>query len=106
MIRATGFDVSGLQRQLEAAPELWNQHRERTEMYGTPHGDVSDIWVRYNDWKNYTGDWKAFHEQHDSVWYPAVSRIPAAWSLYATTRKHSKMKTLANEAPNYVAQVK
>lgn len=32
--------------------------------------------------------------------------VPAAWSLYVTTRKHSKMKALANEAPNYVAQVK
>lgn len=32
--------------------------------------------------------------------------IPAAWSLYVTTRKHSKMKAMANETPNDVAQVK
>jgi hypothetical protein len=78
---AAGFDVRPLLGQLEAHPELWNAHRERLEQYGSPHSGVSDIWVRYNPWENYTGDWAAFHEEHESAWYPAVTKIPAAWSL-------------------------
>lgn len=77
---ASGFDVAPLVEQLDACT-AWNRHRERTEMYGTPHNGVSDIWVRYNAWDNYKGDWRAFHDEHESVWYPVVSDIPAAWSL-------------------------
>ena len=90
MIRlvASGVDVKPLQEQLQAHPELWNQHRERTEFYGTPHGDVSDIWVRYNAWANYTGDWPAFHNEHESAWYPVVHTIPAVWSLVRKVVRH------------------
>lgn len=36
----------------------------------------------------------------------AMIVIPAAWSLYVTTRQHSKMRVMANETPNDVARVK
>lgn len=78
---ASGFDVAPLVAQIEAAPDIWNTHRQRTEMYGTPHNGVSDIWVRYNDWANYSGDWAAFNGPHASVWYPVVDRIPAVKGL-------------------------
>lgn len=78
---SSGFDVSDAVSQIASHPDVWNRHRQRTEMYGTPHGDVSDIWVRYNDWANYTGDWEAFNGPHESVWYPVISDIPAVWSL-------------------------
>jgi hypothetical protein len=78
---ASGFDIGPLCEQLDAHPEIWNQHRERTEQYGTPHDGVSDIWVRYNAWANYTGDWAAFNGPHVSEWYPEIRHIPAAWSL-------------------------
>lgn len=64
------FDVAPLVAQIQRHPEVWNTHRARTEQYGTPHNGVSDIWVRYNAWENYTGDWPAFHGPHESVWYP------------------------------------
>ena len=90
MIRhlASGFDVAPLLEQIEQRPEIWNTHRQRTEMYGTPHNGVSDIWVRYRPWEEYTGDWQAFHEEHVSVWYPVIHQIPSAWSL---TRKVMRM---------------
>jgi hypothetical protein len=91
---ASGLDVKPLQDQLQAHPELWNQHRERTEFYGTPHGDVSDIWVRYNAWANYTGDWPAFHNEHASVWYPCITDIPAAWSLARKVQRMAGAATL------------
>lgn len=90
----SGFDVGPLVEQLQAHPEVWNTHRERTEQYGTPHNGVSDIWVRYNAWDHYTGDWAAFHEPHESVWYPVVADIPAAWSLARKVKRLAGAETL------------
>jgi hypothetical protein len=84
---ASGLDVATLREQIEQHPEIWNTHRQRTEQYGTPHDGVSDIWVRYRDWGEYTGDWQAFHDEHESRWYPAISKIPAAWSLARKVRR-------------------
>lgn len=77
-----GFEVAPLVRQLGAHPDAWNAHTMRTTLYeATPHNEVSDIWVRYNDWENFNGDPQAFNGPHESVWYPVVANIPAAWSL-------------------------
>lgn len=79
---ASGFDVAPLIRQLEANPQLWNEYKLRTDRYNTPHTAVSDIWVRFNAWENYSGDAFAFTmEPHASEWYPCIAKIPAAWSL-------------------------
>jgi len=91
---ASGFHVAEAVKQLDAHPEVWNLHRERTEMYGTPHNGVSDVWVRYRDWAEYTGDWPAFHEEHASVWYPCVAVLPAVWSLVRKVKRHVGAKTL------------
>lgn len=69
------FDVQPLLDQLARNPDVWNEHRERTVTEGTPHREVSDIWVRYGD----TPD--ACARPHESHWYPCVQKIPAAWSL-------------------------
>lgn len=83
MIRSLGvvLDVSEAVAQIDARPEIWNTHRMRTESYGTPHNGVSDIWVRYNPWPNYTGDWAAFNDPHVSEWYPVIDKIPAVRAL-------------------------
>ena len=78
---SSGLDVAPLVNQLACHPELWNQHTMRTEAYGTPHREVDDIWVRYNPWRNFTGDPQAFNSEHVSEWYPCISDIPAAWKL-------------------------
>lgn len=85
---ASGFDVAPLLEQIQAHPEVWNTHRQRTEAYGTPHNGVSDIWVRYRPWEQYTGDWAAFHDEHKSEWYPVAATIPAAWSLARKVKRH------------------
>lgn len=90
----SGFDVAQAVEQIQAHPEVWNTHRERTEAYGTPHNGVSDIWVRYNDWSAYTGDWHAFHEEHESVWYPVIATLPAVWSLCRKVKRHVGADTL------------
>ena len=75
----SGYDVSAAVSQLQAQPDIWNTHTLRTEAY--QHRQVSDIWVRYNDWANWDGDVQAFNGPHESVWYPVIGRIPAVWSL-------------------------
>lgn len=67
---ASGANIAPLMSAIEAHPELWNLHTTRTEVY--EHSEVSDIWVRYNAIKNFTGDREAFNAEHDSVWYPAA----------------------------------
>jgi hypothetical protein len=77
----SGFDVSGLQASLAENPELWDAHKMRTDAYHSPHNSVSDIWVRYNAWDNFTGDIPAFNAEHVSEWYPCITKIPEVWSL-------------------------
>jgi aspartyl/asparaginyl beta-hydroxylase (cupin superfamily) len=72
------FDVSQAVKELDACT-AWNVHRQRTAMY--VHGGLSDVWVRYNDFENFTGDWDAFNGPHESVWYPVIRELPAVWSL-------------------------
>ena len=67
---ASGAKVEPIVAALEFHPELWNQHTARTEAYA--HSEISDIWVRYNAFENFTGDREAFNAEHDSVWYPAA----------------------------------
>lgn len=89
---ASGFNVGPLQEQLDAAPELWNEHRERTQAYA--HSKVSDVWVRYRDFAEFDGDMAAFNEPHASAWYPGVTKIPSAWSLARKVKRLAGAETL------------
>lgn len=78
-IRSLGalFDVRELVAQIEATASVWNRYT--TRLYAA-HSKVSDIWVRYNAWENFT-DRATFNGPHESVWYPVVSDIPAVKPL-------------------------
>lgn len=69
------FDIAPLRAELSAHPEVWNQHRWRTEHPRSPHREVDDIWVRYNTIENLGPH---FNDPHEAVWYPVVEKIPAA----------------------------
>lgn len=73
---AEGLDLAPLRLALKRQPWLWGQHKLRAEGEGTPHAGMSDIWLRYNDWANFTGDRQAFNAEHDSAWYPAYYALP------------------------------
>lgn len=67
-----GINVAKAVEQIDAHPELWDRYKLRTELYNTPHAQVSDIWVRYNHIDNLNAeDLAAFNNEHESVWYPA-----------------------------------
>lgn len=72
------FDISELRNQLDSHPEIWNEHTYRTDNPESPHREVSDIWVRYNSIENLGPN---FNDEHESVWYPVVEKIPAVKKL-------------------------
>lgn len=73
-----GVDVAPLVRALERNPELWDADTLRKNGKGSPHGGMSDIWVRYNDKRPFeaAGDFSTFNHAHDSTWYPAYEALP------------------------------
>lgn len=75
-----GICVARLLEQLEAHPELWDQHPLRTQLYpDSPHRDAHDIWLRFNAFENYdSANPKAFLDEHKSVWYPSINDLPEA----------------------------
>ena len=73
---ASGIDVSKINAQLAANPQLWDEHTARKDSTASPHKQMQDIWLRYNNPD--TIGTTAFNEEHDSVWYPAAERLSAA----------------------------
>lgn len=65
---AQGINIVPLVSALQNNPGLWNQNTMRTENKNSPHYELDDIWVRFNDLKNYLNQ-ESFIKQHDSVWY-------------------------------------
>jgi uncharacterized RmlC-like cupin family protein len=72
-------NVEKLYAQLQAP--VWDEIRLRTFHPQSPHREVSDIWVRYNDWANFDGDMHKFNGPHESVWYPVTERLSEAKRL-------------------------
>jgi hypothetical protein len=84
-----GIDVAPLVKQIEQHPELWNEYglRRNTDV----HADMSDIWVRYNDFANFDPqNPHMFNEKHIPVWYRAWSVLtelhPILFDLMAFVR--------------------
>ena len=63
-------DVTSINEFIADNDYLWNKFKYRTESSMSPHREVDDIWVRYNDIKNYNPQNPLkFHDIHDSVFY-------------------------------------
>lgn len=72
-----GVDVTLLRNELAAHPELWDQYKARTAQYA--HSSISDMWVRYNPWRNFDPalGLSHFNREHEAEWYPAADIIPS-----------------------------
>ncbi len=70
------FNVSRLLFEIQSQPELWNNFRLRKDGEGTPHREMDDIWLRYNDINNTPA--AELNDEHDSIWYPAYYCLPSA----------------------------
>lgn len=60
-------NVSHMLWALQAHPELWNVHRQRTEDMFSPHHEVDDIWCRYAALEDFDNP-----GPHESIWYPGI----------------------------------
>lgn len=65
-----GVDTGPVLMALARNPELWGAYSMRKQGE-SPHADMTDIWVRYRDVREFNGDVKAFNGQHFPVFYPA-----------------------------------
>jgi len=74
---ANDVDVAPLMNAVVRRSNLWNQNDLRTTHPGTPHTQVSDIWLRFNDLEKYkAGDKQSVLDEHESVNYPAMLELP------------------------------
>lgn len=74
------LDIFPLLHALHRQPELWNENKLRTTHPGTPHSEVDDIWLRFNDTKPYLDGSASAKEsiidEHESINYPAWHKLP------------------------------
>jgi len=68
-------DVAALCNQLDSHPELFDEYQDRRLAAGSPHAEMTDIWVRYNAPENRGAH---FNDEHVAQWYPCVFAIPEA----------------------------
>jgi len=71
-------DMLPLRMALQRQPQLWDQHRYRTEFNGTPFRGMSDILLRYSRPERWEGtkDSEALVDDLDLVMYPAWEKLP------------------------------
>jgi hypothetical protein len=72
----SGLNVEPIKRSLLNNPQLWDQNPQRRIGQGSPHSEMTDIWVRFGDTAN--GDFSASVAEHDSIWYPSADVIEGA----------------------------
>ncbi len=70
-----GLNVAPLLWALQANPQLWNAHDQRTADETSPHNEVDDIWARYSATPKEPGP-------HESVWYQAAAVLPIRELVY------------------------
>lgn len=83
---ASGINVIPLLHSIQRQPELWNQEKLRTTHKESPHTQVDDIWLRFNDLEEYkklpqTDDMTEYAkvlDEHESICYPAWNKLPEA----------------------------
>ena len=73
---ASGINVTPMQEALAANPQLWDEHRARTENPTSPHHGLSDIWAR---WAPPGVDGS---QPHDAIWYPSADLLPVRELAY------------------------
>jgi hypothetical protein len=92
---AKGLDVSRMNAELGAHPELWDAHKERRVAPGSPHGGMRDIWVRYNDRRPFerVGNFTAINDRHVPIWYDAAKLLPSVkeFALDLTQKTRAEM---------------
>lgn len=73
------LDVEQLKKELLANLNEFDRYDYRRTFPNSPHAQMNDIWVRYNDIRPFEekGSLTGFEAEHDSIWYPVLDKIPS-----------------------------
>lgn len=74
------IDVGPINAELAAHPELWGQNNYRKIATGTPHSEMTDIWVRTCPSEHFALPDHQFRP-FIPVWYPAAKALPSVVAL-------------------------
>lgn len=77
---AQGVDILPLLAAIQRQPELWNVEKFRTHHPMTPHSQVDDILLRFNDVEKLKTAEDVLDE-HESICYPAWKSLPQSHSI-------------------------
>jgi len=86
------INVAPLLEQIAQHPELWDAHTRRKTAPQTAHGEMSDIWVRYNNVAPHeeSGDYSTFNDRHVPIWYNSWDILtelkPIVFNIMAAVR--------------------
>lgn len=69
------LNVEQLKKEVLAVYDRFDEYSYRRTAPGSPHSEMTDLWVRFNDLsKQQEGH---MTDEHDSVWYPIADKLPA-----------------------------
>lgn len=74
-------DFTRLAHEIARQPHLWDENKLRTAHTQSPHQEVNDIWLRFQDLEKYKGDLKQLIDDHESINYPATLALPSARAI-------------------------
>jgi hypothetical protein len=77
---AGNINITPLLHQVMLHPELWNQHTLRTAHPLSPHQQVDDILLRFQEMPE-AGKEHEVIDAHESIWYPAWNVLTEAHAL-------------------------
>lgn len=77
---ASNIDTTPILVALKNQDHLWNQNNLRRVHPGTPHEEVDDIWLRFQDLEEVT-DPQQVIDAHESINYPAWYALPRVRSI-------------------------
>lgn len=86
---ASGINILGLLHSVQRQPELWNENKLRTTHSLSPHTEVDDIWLRFNDLAPHKNkadekglsEYSPLMDEHESIFYPAWFKLPEAQEI-------------------------
>ena len=73
------LDVEKLKQEVLSISSEFDLYSYRRTFPGSPHEEMTDLWVRYNNIHPYIerGSLDGFDNEHDSIWYPVVESLPS-----------------------------
>lgn len=75
----SSLNLANLKQEVNSLEKEFDKYNFRRTFPNSPHAEMTDIWVRYNDVRPYIakGSLDGFDNEHDSIWYPVIEHLPS-----------------------------